>query len=272
MKKVVAGLGVAFLIFLLGGVTLAQTVFRDISPRAWYAEAVAQMQQMGVISGYPDGTFRPDRPVTRAEVAAMLANFHAALQQERVRMESEEERVINVVANALPSVVAVLSGDQLGTGFFVDNTHILTAAHVVGNRRVVTVQTFTGRQYPGRVVKVSAFLDLALVETKPTEAVKPVRLASSYRLGQTVIAVGHPKGLMYTVTRGIISHTARQIPGFSQRYLQFDTPVNPGNSGGPLLNLQGQVVGLVVFKGSEVGIEGLGFAVRVEEIQRFLNR
>jgi len=77
---------------------------------------------------------------------------------------------------------------------------------------------------------------------------------------------------MYTVTRGIISHTARQIPGFSQRYLQFDTPVNPGNSGGPLLDLQGQVVGLVVFKGSEVGIEGLGFAVRVEEIQRFLNR
>jgi len=272
LRKAVAISVSLFVLLALGGVTLAQSVFRDIPPRAWYAEAVAQMQQMGVISGYPDGTFRPDRPVTRAEVAAMLANFRAALQQERVRMESEEERVINVVANALPSVVAVLSGDQLGTGFFVDNTHILTAAHVVGNRRVVTVQTFTGRQYPGRVVKVSAFLDLALVETKPTEAVKPVRLASSYRLGQTVIAVGHPKGLMYTVTRGIISHTARQIPGFSQRYLQFDTPVNPGNSGGPLLNLQGQVVGLVVFKGSEVGIEGLGFAVRVEEIQRFLNR
>lgn len=74
---------------------------------------------------------------------------------------------------------------------------------------------------------------------------------------------------MYTVMSGIISHPNREVEGFSQRYLQFDNPVNPGYSRG-LLNLKGQVVGLVEFKVSEVGVEGLGYAVRVENIREFL--
>lgn len=255
----------------LGGVVFASSGwFRDVPASAWYQPAVQHLATLGVIKGYPDGTFRPEQSVTRAELAQTLHNFYLALEREKTTDAVEDQLVINAVANALPSVVVVENGDRLGSGFFVDGKRVITAAHVVEGSNAVVVGTITGKRYSAQVVKRSETLDLALLDVKTTETAKPVRFASSYRVGQTVIAIGHPQGLTYSVTRGIISHTDRVVDGLSEHYLQFDTPVNPGNSGGPLIDLTGKVVGLVVFKGSDAGIEGLGFAVRAEDIRRFL--
>ncbi len=93
-------------------------------------------------------------------------------------------------------------------------------------------------------------------------------------LGSTVEAIGHPKGLNFSITRGVVS-AIRKRPGIigaggkEVTFIQTDTPINPGNSGGPLF-LGGKVVGINDWKLSEKGIEGIGFSIHYTEVQAFL--
>ncbi len=116
-----------------------------------------------------------------------------------------------------------------------------------------------------------AKIDLALLEVKGLpEGYPPLTLAEEkVRIGEEVFAIGHPVGLDWTVTTGRVS-------AFRGNNVQVQTPLNPGNSGGPLINMKGEVVGVVVagYRGNRGGIalEGLNLAVRAEKVRQFLEK
>ena len=139
---------------------------------------------------------------------------------------------------------------SLGSGFVVDvKGYILTNAHVVENADTITVKLHSGDEYEATVVGEDARTDLAVIRVEAEEDLTAARLGDSdgMRQGDWVLAVGSPFGLEQTVTAGIISATGRKNMGDAtpwQHFLQTDAAINQGNSGGPLVNMAGEVIGV----------------------------
>ncbi len=156
----------------------------------------------------------------------------------------------------------------LGTGMIMDpQGHILTNNHVVGGASKIQVLVADGEEYPAKLVGTDPKTDLAVIKIDAKKPLPHVIFGDSDKLkvGEWVVAIGHPRGLDQTVTQGIISAKHRQgitDPSSYQDFLQTDAAINPGNSGGPLLNLEGEVIGVNAAIASQSGgFEGIGFAI-----------
>ncbi len=196
---------------------------------------------------------------------------------------------VGIYRAAAPAVVLIVTADDmLGTGSYLGDGRILTNAHVVGTNRVVGVLfkpategapvDFNGL-VRADVVKVDAVHDLALVRLAVVpRSIKPIELGSpgDIQIGADVHAIGHPNGEAWTYTRGLISQVrndfAWQNKGDPHKHcanvIQTQTPISPGNSGGPLLGELGRILGVNSFK--DVDGENLNFAVSVVDIVPFL--
>jgi serine protease Do len=156
----------------------------------------------------------------------------------------------------------------LGTGMIMDEQgHILTNNHVVGGATDISVLLADGKTYPAKPVGADPKTDLAVIRIAAKDPFPHVAFGDSdaVKVGEWVVAIGHPRGLDQTVTQGIISAKHRQgitDPSSYQDFLQTDAAINPGNSGGPLLNLRGEVIGVnAVIVSESGGFEGIGFAI-----------
>ncbi|MEO8573110.1 MAG: trypsin-like peptidase domain-containing protein [Pyrinomonadaceae bacterium] len=160
---------------------------------------------------------------------------------------------------------------SVGSGFFVDKAgHVLTNFHVVEDAAKITVKTDTGEEYSAQVIGVDEETDLAVLKVDVGGEVPFVNLADSdkARVGDWVLALGSPFGLNRTVTAGIISQTNRETPSTSvfQRFIQTDAAINRGNSGGPLANMNGDVIGINSQIATATGdYNGVGFALPSNE-------
>ena len=156
-----------------------------------------------------------------------------------------------------------------GTGFIIDRSGlIVTNAHVVGNSKTVIVKTSTGKELKGTVRGTDKVTDIALIQVK-SSGLNPLKLGNSNALsvGDFAIAVGNPFGLDGTFTTGVISAVGRAgIDASGGKFIQTDASINQGNSGGPLLNLEGEVVGInrMIFSPTG-GSVGIGFAIPINE-------
>lgn len=155
----------------------------------------------------------------------------------------------------------------IGSGFIVspDGT-ILTNAHVVQDAAEVTVKLTDRREFKAKVVGVDSQTDVAVLKIDATK-LPVVKLGSSddIKVGEWVVAIGSPYGFENTVTSGIVSAKSRALPdGTYVPFIQTDVAVNPGNSGGPLFNLKGEVVGInsQIYSRSG-GYQGLSFAIPI---------
>jgi serine protease Do len=162
----------------------------------------------------------------------------------------------------------------MGSGFIVDGEgYIVTNDHVVKTAEQITVTLDSGRSYEAELVARDPRTDLALLKIEPEDDLHHVRFGDSddSRVGDWVVAVGNPFGLGHTVTTGIVSARGRNIgSGSYDDYLQIDAPINKGNSGGPVFNLRGEVIGVntAIFSPNG-GSVGIGFAIPaslVEEV------
>lgn len=156
-----------------------------------------------------------------------------------------------------------------GTGFFISpDGYILTNNHIVENAVKVTIFTEAGDELEADIIGTDPKTDLALVKVKG-KALPTANLGDSERLhvGEWVMAIGNPWGLDHTVTAGIVSAKGRQLAGVGdpnsyQDYIQTDAAINRGNSGGPLVNMAGEVVGInSIIYSSTGGNIGIGFAI-----------
>jgi S1-C subfamily serine protease len=204
----------------------------------------------------------------------------------------EEQQNIAVYKKALPSVVNITSTAMAfdffygpvpqqgqGSGFILDKQgHILTNNHVIDNAQRVEVTLADKHKYKATVVVVDKNHDLALLQINNVPNLQPATLAESNSLivGQRVYAIGNPFGLSGTMTRGIIS-AIRSIRGPQgnpiEDAIQTDAAVNPGNSGGPLLNSKGEVIGittLIANNGADQS-SGIGFAIPINTAKAVLD-
>ncbi len=182
-------------------------------------------------------------------------------------LDAEENTTIAVYEKANKAVVSIRTQGGVGAGAIVDNRGIIvTNNHVVQGNRVVQVNTSTGRSYSGRVLDVDRRNDLALVQIQPQEKLPAIRLAKmSAKVGQRVYAIGNPFGLDHTLTVGTLSRIAPNGD------LQTDAALNPGNSGGPLLNSKGELLGInKAILSPSGGSSGIGFATSIAPVQRLL--
>lgn len=173
------------------------------------------------------------------------------------------------------SVVVVRNAKSMGAGFYVTPELVLTAYHVVDGSSLVEMTFYDGTKTYGRVVDHDVRLDLALV--KAQTAGKPLRIHSGpLKLGETVEAIGHPKGYAFTITRGVISAVRRQRSAAIGsdnlvEFVQTDTPISPGNSGGPLL-LKDAVIGVNDWIRIDKASQNLNFSVSFNEVRLYLDR
>ena len=165
-------------------------------------------------------------------------------------------------------------GGALGTGFIYDaDGLIMTNAHVVEGADRVTVKLADGRTFKARVLGADSRADIAVVKIDATR-LPTVRLgdSSQVKVGQWAVAVGNPFGLSNTLTVGVISATAREVPSSASSpsdFIQTDASINRGNSGGPLLDIEGRVVGVnsAIYSPSG-GSVGIGFAIPVNSARQ----
>ena len=214
-----------------------------------------------------------DRPAAPRPTSTVTAQGLYVLGNPQVHSTAEGVQAFG------PAVVVVKSPGGLGSGFIVHaDGYLITNFHVIKGQKHFTVTQFvqSGEElkrvihHQIRIVALDAFHDLAVLQIEDEhEAPFPtVMLGPDTTVyGENIFVIGNPAGLERTVTEGILSHTGRLFQG--KLYLQIDASVNPGNSGGPLFNGHGQVIG-VVNMGSRV-MQGLNFAIPVRHVMFLLD-
>jgi hypothetical protein len=158
----------------------------------------------------------------------------------------------------------------MGSGLLISNDGlIVTNRHVIDGANMVMVTLYDGTKAKGLVVHKHEYRDLALIRAavKQEQCFGLDGSISSAQAGDEVLAIGHPRGLTFTATRGIVSESLRQLP--NGPFVQHDVAINPGNSGGPLLDSSGALVGLNTQ--FQLNAQGLGFAIPAAEVRAYVN-
>lgn len=165
------------------------------------------------------------------------------------------------------SVFVIYSGNSLGSGFAVGENCIVTNAHVIDNPRSITVETYAGIQHKASVLGIDEQQDIAVLIVRDAQfPYLDIADLSTMKTGDDIYAIGAPNGMAYTLTKGGISAKERMVG--NQSYIQIDAPINQGNSGGPLLNDAGQVLGMNTLKMSDS--EGIGLAIPISRVCEYL--
>lgn len=206
-------------------------------------------------------------------------------------LSDQQDRLMALYQQFSPGVVSIRTPDAQGSGWVYSSDGIIvTNNHVVGSETRVEIDFASGFKTFGEVIGTDAPSDLAVIRVAGAEGeLHPLPLGDSETLqvGQIVIAIGNPFGLSGTMTTGIISALGRSLPTSTQvpgggyfanaDLIQTDTALNPGNSGGPLLNLDGQVMGMnsaietnnYTTNGEPIN-SGIGFAISINTIKRIV--
>ena len=225
-----------------------------------------------------DGTIE-DRPLTTNLVRKIANDSKDAVVSIYVKSNTPY-RLHILPFNPLGGIPVTLPGFGLGSGFFIHPSgYIMTNDHVVKDAEQIKILTSSGQDYDVVVVARDPAYDLALLKVDNTSRqdfkVLPLGDSDTIDAGDMVIAVGNPLGLGHTVTSGIISQTYRNILGEPDEngrhvdFIQTDTAIIPGSSGGPLITLNGSCVG--VNTAIIAVAQGIGFAVPSNQVLEFID-
>jgi S1-C subfamily serine protease len=219
----------------------------------------------------------------RPFMAALAAVLCIAVSYAEAQSESRVNATVKAVRKVKPSVVAIKvpganpsAKGTVGTGVIIDERgYIVTNRHVVAGASEVVVRLADDTELGAKIVIADKNTDLAVlkVSAKHKLPALPLARADDVEVGEDVIAVGHPYGYSFTVTRGIVSAVGRKIElpnGVALTGLiQTDAAINPGNSGGPLLNINGEFIGINT--ALRDGANGIAFAINTDTIKRVLS-
>ena len=253
-------------------------------PAQWGTEAAPQKTSLATTpprpsAGSPAAGTLPDFTALVKNSAAAVVNIRVASRATPMpaQVEPEMPSPFEWFFRGLPGMERPDRPQRgIGSGFIVgaDGT-ILTNAHVVDGAAEVVVRLRDRREFPAKVVGMDTETDVAVLKIDAS-GLPVVRIGDPGKLevGQWVAAIGSPYGLEHTVTAGIVSATSRSLP--SEAYVPFiqtDVAVNPGNSGGPLFNLDGEVVGINSQIYSQTGgWQGLSFAIPIDVAMQVKNQ
>jgi serine peptidase DegS len=204
---------------------------------------------------------------------AVVNIYTARLVTERIQPSGIEE----LFGDARPRYRQRVE-QSLGSGVIMDAAaHVITNHHVIEKADLIRAQLADGRIADARIVGRDPDTDLAvlqLVDLKKDIPVMPLGHSDRLRVGDVVLAIGNPVGLSQTVTQGIVSATGRGQLGVAtyENFIQTDAPINVGNSGGALINANGELIGInTAVLAKNLGIEGIGFAIPVNLVRGVLS-
>ena len=188
----------------------------------------------------------------------------------------KEKTSVTIYEKINPAIVSVDSrlsdGLSCGTGCIIDkNGTILTSAHILEEGNDIIVTTSNGQDYQAKVLKkLGEHKDIALLKISPIYELSTVKMgdSSKIKVGEKVLAIGNPFGFKGTLTQGIVSRI-----DYEKNRIQTDAAINPGSSGGPLLNTNGEIIGInqaIYNPDNNISNIGIGFATPVNLIKEYL--
>ena len=238
----------------------APAVARPVAPAAVPAVLTAPEPTPHAANSYADAVER---------AAPAVVNIYTARRVlEQIRPNPIEE----LFGDVRPRVRQRLE-QSLGSGVIVDEAaHVITNYHVIENAEVIRAQLADGRIADARIVGRDPDTDLAVLQLdlKKSIPVMPLGHSDRLRVGDVVLAIGNPVGLSQTVTQGIVSAVGRGQLGVAtfENFIQTDAPINVGNSGGALINTNGELIGInTAVLAKSLGVEGIGFAIPVNLVR-----
>ena len=176
----------------------------------------------------------------------------------------------SIIETSIPAVVTIKTDVAQGTGFIISgNGYVVTNEHVIDGGSYIQAVDYNQNVVNAQLIGYDQNLDIALLKIQGNYSKLSLGDSSNVQVGQKVIAIGNPLGLQFSVSQGIISAINRQGPNGLDAYFQTDASLNPGNSGGPLIDTNGDVIGINNFKAS--GSENVGFALESNYIKQAVN-
>lgn len=175
-----------------------------------------------------------------------------------------------IIENEIKGVVTIMTDVSQGTGFLItDEGFVVTNAHVLSGASLANVYTYDNQVYIAKLIGYNSLMDIVLLKVDGSFYSLDLGDSDDVKIGEKVLAIGNPLGLSFTATEGIISAKNRKGINNLPYYFQTDVSLNPGNSGGPLISTNGEVIGINNFKIS--GAESLGFALEINHAIETIN-
>ncbi len=207
---------------------------------------------------------------------SLMVLFNSNITSYSQNFFSDEQVNISVYEKVAPAIVAIDvnidDGVSSGTGCIIDQCGlILTSSHILESKGDINVTTHDGNEYKAKLIAVTTEnSDLALIKIDTKKDLPVIEFGDStkVKIGQKVFAIGNPFGFSSTLTMGIISRL-----DYGKNKIQTDAAINPGSSGGPLLNSKGEVIGInqsIYNPDNNKSNIGIGFAVPVNAAKRFI--
>jgi S1-C subfamily serine protease len=193
-------------------------------------------------------------------------------QEELILLKaSAGEDFSGIIEDSLSAVVTIRTDIGQGTGFIIEEEgYIVTNAHVLAGGRKIQAITSEQKLIDAIFIGYDSDFDVALLKIPGEYDALELGNSNDIQVGEKVIAIGNPLGLQFSVSEGIVSAVHREGINGVEAYIQTDAALNPGNSGGPLINKQGEVIGINNFKIGDS--ESLGFALESDYIEDIVNQ
>jgi S1-C subfamily serine protease len=205
--------------------------------------------------------------LTKQELSSLGSNLSQQLNSLKASAGTDFSGIIE---DSVKAVVTVRTDMSQGTGFLITNNgYLVTNYHVMEGATAAAIYTYDGEQHSVTPIGYNPDLDIILLKISGNYEKLRLENSDDVSVGEKVIAIGNPLGLQFSVSQGIVSAIHREGTNGLSAYIQTDAALNPGNSGGPLINTNGKVIGINNFKiGSS---ESLGFALESNYIEDAVN-
>ena len=236
----------------------------------------------------PDATTQPVQestaaPVTETQPPETTTAAPVAAAKTKGEIYAEAVNSIVGIRAVVEQQVATFFGRYItqtatssGSGFFITaDGYVVTNYHVVNGAKEITVTTYDGGSYPATVRGYEESNDIAVLKIEGSFTPAAIGRSSDLRVGDDILVIGNPLGsLSYTFTDGVVSYLNRMITdetGTTIHMFQTNAAINEGNSGGPVYNMNGEVVGIASAKYASSSIEGLGFCIPIDDVIGMIN-
>jgi len=263
--NILLGLVVFLLVFTVAAMVLLNMNIMDLSrelnqTKGELSQLEIRLEQQGLETQSQIGKIEMNIVGVQADLEGQFAELKASASAD----------FSGIIEDAVKSVVSIKTDVAQGSGFIIsEEGYVVTNTHVLNRATYAKALTSDGNLRDASLIGYDAEMDVAVLKISGSFDSIEFGNSDDVRVGEKAIAIGNPLGLSFSVSEGIVSALNREGPNGKKVYIQIDVPLNPGNSGGPLVNKKGKVIGINNFKAGDS--EGLGFALESNAAVQVIN-